>query len=55
MIKDGTPRLVNIKNADGISKLMDAVPEIVSRFKGEKDSGVREAARQAAKDTEETF
>lgn len=55
VIKDGNTRLVNIKNADGLSKLMDSVPEIVSRFRGGKNQGINEAARQAAKDTEGTF
>jgi len=55
VIKDGTTRLVNIKNADGVSKLMDIVPDIVSRFRSGKDPEVNEAARQAAQDSEEVF
>ena len=48
-------RLVNIKNADGVSKLMDIVPDIVSRFTAGKDQAVNDAARRAAEDSEETF
>ncbi len=55
VIKDGNTRLVNIKNADGLSKLMDSVPEIVSKLRSGKDPGINEAARQAAKDSEGTF
>lgn len=29
VIKDGTSRLVNVKNQDGITKLLDMVPEFV--------------------------
>ena len=55
IIKDGNTRLVNIKNADGVSKLMDIVPDIVSRFTAGKDQAVNDAVRQAAADSEETF
>ena len=42
VIKDGTSRLVNVKNQDGITKLLDMVPEFVEKFskkneKNEKD------------------
>ena len=39
VIKDGTSRLVNVKNQDGITKLLDMVPEFVEKFtkKEEKD------------------
>ena len=42
VIKDGTSRLVNVKNQDGITKLLDMVPEFVEKFskkngKDEKD------------------
>jgi len=55
VIKDGNTRLVNIKNADGVSKLMDIVPDIVNRITSGKDTGINKAARNAAKDSEETF
>lgn len=42
VITDGKPRLVNIKNQDSLTKLIDLVPDIMDRFKpkgkGEADS-----------------
>lgn len=32
VIKDGSSKLVNIKNQDGITKLLDMVPDFVDRF-----------------------
>ena len=39
VIKGGQTRLVNIKNQDGVTKILDMVPDIVSRFtsKGSKE------------------
>ena len=37
VIKDGTARLVNVKNQDSITKILDMVPDFISRFKKEKD------------------
>ncbi len=33
VIKDGTARLVNVKNQDSITKILDMVPEFINRFK----------------------
>ena len=38
VIKDGNSRLVNVKNQDGITKLLDMVPEFVDKFKKKDDS-----------------
>ncbi len=38
VIKDGNSRLVNVKNQDGITKLLDMVPEFVEKFKKNDDS-----------------
>ncbi len=56
VIKDGNTRIINIKNADGITKLMDAVPEVVARLKkkGPEDKAVKEAVDEM-KGEEETF
>ena len=37
-VQNGTTRLVNIKNQDTITKILDMVPEVIDRFssKGEK-------------------
>ena len=56
VIKDGTTRLVNVKSQDGLSKLIDLVPELVNRLKASKDEEpeVKDAVREAGK-KEETF
>ncbi len=33
VIKDGNSKLVNVKNQDGITKLLDMVPEFMEKFK----------------------
>lgn len=33
VIKDGKSRLVNVKNQDGITKILDMVPEFIDKFK----------------------
>ncbi len=38
VIKDGTTKLVNVKNQDSITKVLDMVPDFVNRLKKE-DSG----------------
>ena len=41
VIKDGVPKLVNIKEQDGLTKILDMVPDFVNRFtsgKGDADS-----------------
>ena len=39
VIKDGQTKLVNIKNQDGMTKILDMVPDFVDRFtnKGKED------------------
>lgn len=37
IIKDGQTRLVNVKNQDGLTKVLDMVPEFVDRFTAGKD------------------
>ena len=40
VIKDGNPKLVNIKAQDGLTKILDMVPDFIERFtgKGSDDS-----------------
>lgn len=38
VIKDGNSKLVNVKNQDGITKLLDMVPEFVEKFKKKEDT-----------------
>ncbi len=37
VIQNGTTRLVNIKNQDSMTKILDMVPDLVDRFAGGKD------------------
>ena len=38
VIKDGTTKLVNVKNQDSITKILDMVPDFVNKFtKGKED------------------
>ena len=37
VISDGQTKLVNIKNQDGLTKILDMVPDLVNRFAGDKD------------------
>ncbi|MCD8241437.1 MAG: GerW family sporulation protein [Lachnospiraceae bacterium] len=34
VIKDGSIRLVNVKNQDAVTKVLDMVPDLVNRFTG---------------------
>ena len=38
VIQNGTTKLVNIKNQDGLTKVLDMVPDFVDRFAGGKNS-----------------
>ncbi len=42
VIKDGTTRLVNIKNQDTVTKLLDMVPDILDKFTTRKEDKVTE-------------
>ena len=37
VIQNGTTKLVNIKNQDGITKILDMVPDFVNKFTSEND------------------
>jgi len=37
VIKDGHARLVNIKNQDTMTKILDMVPDLIERFTSKKD------------------
>ena len=39
VIKDGSSKLVNVKNQDGITKILDMVPDFVDKFSKKKDKG----------------
>ena len=42
VIQNGTTRLVNIKNQDAITKILDMVPDVIERVKGPKDKNMTE-------------
>ncbi len=42
VIKDGTTKLVNVKNQDSVTKILDMVPDFVNKFTKGKDAEVKE-------------
>ncbi|MEG1458750.1 MAG: GerW family sporulation protein [Acetivibrio sp.] len=58
VIKDGNTRLVNIKNQDTITKVLDMVPDLINRFtkgetKPEESPEVKETVDSIILDAEE--
>ncbi|MBB2183684.1 GerW family sporulation protein [Lachnospiraceae bacterium MD1] len=57
VIQDGTTKLVNIKNQDTVTKVLDMVPDIINKFgKGKKkddnvDSKVEEVLKNQTEET----
>lgn len=60
VIKDGIAKLVNVKQQDGVTKILDMVPDLVNKFVPggkpgkEPDEHVKQACDEAA-GKEETF
>ncbi len=48
VIQNGTTKLVNIKNQDGLTKVLDMVPDFVSRFSSKGASGSAAEEEEAA-------
>ena len=46
VIHDGITRLVNVKNQDTVTKLIDMVPEIIEKFKKKKEKLLLKAIRK---------
>ena len=44
VIQNGSARLVNVKNQDTVTKVIDMVPDLIDKFK--KDSKTKEAEKQ---------
>ena len=38
VIQNGQTKLVNVKNQDGMTKILDMVPDVISRFTSKNDS-----------------
>ena len=54
VIQNGSTRLVNVKNTDNLSRALDLIPEIMNRFKGNKDVSDEEILEAAFPDGEVT-
>lgn len=39
VIQNGTTKLINVKNQDGMTKILDMVPDFVNKFTAGKDKG----------------
>lgn len=54
VIQNGTTKLVNVRNQDGLTKILDMVPDFVNKFmnKGEKED--KETADSGADSVEKT-
>ena len=54
VIQNGTTKLVNVKNQDGMTKILDLVPDVINRFtsKKEEEPSVDEMLDSAAKQKE---
>ncbi len=54
VIQNGNTKLVNVKNQDSITKILDMVPELVDKFtsksSAKKSSEAEDAAKKAAAD-----
>ena len=53
LIKDGTTQLINIKNQDSVNKLIDMVPELLTKFnigKKKTDKSDKEEKEETTKE-----
>ena len=51
VIQNGFTRLVNVKNQDMVTKILDLVPDVIDKFKkGPKDKEAEEKANQKAEE-----
>lgn len=46
VIQNGTTKLVNVKNQDGITKILDMVPDFVNKFTSGKNKDVTRTAKE---------
>lgn len=59
VISNGTTKLVNVKNQDGLTKILDMVPDLINKFAPNKDkkddvaSEIAETLEEAQKEAEE--
>ena len=55
VIANGTRKLVNVKNQDGITKILDMVPDFVNKFTSKNEKEVDEGAKEMAKEEMESI
>ena len=55
VIANGTTTLVNVKNQDGITKILDMVPDFVNKFTSKNEKEVDEGAKEMAKEEMESI
>ena len=48
LIKNGQTKLVNIKNQDSVTKILDMIPDVIDKFKGKDEKVVTDADIDAA-------
>ena len=53
VIQNGTTKLVNVKNQDGVTKILDMVPDFVNKFTSGKQDSDNDAKSQAADEMED--
>lgn len=53
VISNGTTKLVNVKNQDAITKILDMVPDLMDRFGNKKEDDILEPKKKAKKDVKE--
>lgn len=51
VIQNGQIKLVNIKQQDGLTKILDMVPDFLDKIKGNKDGEAEETVEEAAEET----
>ncbi len=54
VIQNGVTKLVNVKNQDAITKVIDMAPDFINKFMGGKPA-VPDETLQAAKDTASAY
>ena len=53
VIKDGEPKLVNIKEQDGLTKVLDMVPGIIDKFAKKKSDDKEDESEEISLEEEE--
>ena len=55
VIQNGQTKLVNIKNQDTVTKILDMVPDVIDRFTAGKDDSDNEVVDSVIKDVTEEY